>query len=581
MKKVVSLLLAVVMTAALITGCGAKNEQAAADAATASASAGAENTGNTAAATAQEPEAMPTTPITFTAYMGSGNTDQWDSPVAKKITELTGVTLKIENSVGDSKQRLSLMAASGDLPDFVFAGTDLGLLLQPNLIEKLDDLIEKYGPNIKTLYGDQIKRLRWSTEYPYIYCLGDAPVGDEPGEPNTGFLLQHAVVMEENYPKLKTVTDWENAIKTYYAKHPTFKSPDGTEQPTIPILLNGYDWGYFISIGNPANLATGNNDDEWAINPDTMEAKRHIITDSNKQYLQWLNNLWNQKLIDKESFTEQLDQYKAKLSSGRVLGAIDANWNYQYDVHPALKSAGMEDRMYGMYPCVLNESYKWNAYMDKGYCGFGSGMAITTKCSDKVRAMQFLNWMASPEAQVLNAWGIEGVHWKYDANGKRVFLPDVLTQKQNDKDFSKKTGIGCYAYPWPRYGSAFRDSTGNPVTPDTQQDIAGRYTETEKKVLAGYGVTMWRELYPQANDFKQAPYGAAYKIEGTLGPDNVAISNKLNDLSKKYCAKLIMAKPGEFDAIWSQFVKDMEAAGVRDLEKVFSQALKDRVELWK
>lgn len=571
MRRVLSFLLAVMMITALISGCGSSSKQRSDSTTETSSTAGTGSAANT----------MPKTPIEFSVYMGSGNTDKWDTPVAKKITELTGVSLKIENSVGDSKQRISLMAASGELPDLIFAGTDINLLLEVNAIEKLDDLIEKYGPNIKKVYGDQINRLKWSKEKPYIYCLGDAAVGDVQGDPVSGFQLQHAVVKEEGYPKLKTLADYENAIKTYYAKHPTFKGSDGKDLPTIPLLLNGYDWGYFISIGNPANMATGYADDEWAIDQNTLEAKRHILLDSNKEYLKWLNGMWNQGLIDKESFTEQVDQYKAKLSSGRVLAIIDANWNYTYDVHKALRAAGLEDRMYGSYPCTMNENVKYPEYQDKGYVGFGSGMAITAKCKDKVRAMQFLNWMASEEAQVLASWGIEGVHWKYDESGKRVFLPDILKQKNEDKDFTKKTGVSAYVYPWPRYGTAYKDSTGNPVNSDTPDQLANNYAQTEKEVLAAYGVKTWKDLYPQKSEFKQVPYGAAFKIEGSLSGDFTAISNKCNDIGKKYCPKLIMAKPGEFDTVWASFVKDMEAAGVRDIEAQFTQAIKDRIELWK
>jgi putative aldouronate transport system substrate-binding protein len=574
MKKVLSIFVAVMLIAAMISGCGSSSNPPADSSAASSASS------ETSAAASSEASAMPTEPIEFTAYMGSGSTDSWDTPVAKKITELTGVSLKIENSVGDGKQRISLMAASGELPDIIYASTNINLLIDVDGIEKLDDLIEQYGPNIKKLYGDQYKKLRWNKEKPNIYCLGDAAVNDEQGDPS-GFELQHAVVKELGYPKIKTVADFENAIKTYYAKHPTFKGPDGKEQPTIPLLLNGYDWGYYISIGNPANWATGSTDDEWAIDPTTLEAKRHIIKDSNKEYFRWMNGMWNQGLIDKESFTEPVEQYKAKLSSGRVLAIIDAAWNFQYDVHPALRAAGMEDRMYGRFPATLDESYICPEYQYKGYMGYGSGMAITTKCKDKVRAVQFLDWMCTEEAQILADWGIEGTHWNYDANGKRAFLPDVLKQKNEDKEFSKHTGIGAYVWPWPRFGTAYRDKAGNPVSSGTIENWTSNYTAIENEVLAGYGVKTWKELFPQKDQLPVAPFTGAYKIEGSLGSDFAALNNKLTDLSKKYCPRVIMAKPGEFDKVWDNFVKDMEAAGVREAEAQFTKAVQERVELWK
>jgi putative aldouronate transport system substrate-binding protein len=78
-------------------------------------------------------------PITFTMY--NVETDAYpdtdfSSPVAQEIKKATGVTLEIENAVSSDagKQKLSLMAASGDYPDFVYGKGDLSILklVDPN-----------------------------------------------------------------------------------------------------------------------------------------------------------------------------------------------------------------------------------------------------------------------------------------------------------------------------------------------------------------------------------------------------------------------------------------------------------------
>ena len=91
------------------------------------------------------------------------------------------------------------------------------------------------------------------------------------------------------------------------------------------------------------------------------------------------------------------------------------------------------------------------------------GIAISSTSKNKDRAFQFLDWMASDEAQVLVNWGIEGKHYKVE-NGKRVLLPEVQQQRNTDKDFKKKTGIGQYIYPFPQRGDGVVDSTGNTYT---------------------------------------------------------------------------------------------------------------------
>ena len=63
----------------------------------------------------------------------------------KKITELTGVTLKITHPVAGDEQAIPLMIASGDYPDLIFAKGDTGKLVDAGAIIKLDDYIEKKG----------------------------------------------------------------------------------------------------------------------------------------------------------------------------------------------------------------------------------------------------------------------------------------------------------------------------------------------------------------------------------------------------------------------------------------------------
>ncbi len=523
-------------------------------------------------------------PITFQVYIAEVDAapdKNFQSPVAKKITELTGVTLEIENLVGESKQRISLMAASGDYPDLIFAKGELSLLMDVDGVEKLDDLIERYGQNIKKLYGNNLGRLIYSKEKPNIYCLGDQPVDNINYEPADGFMIQLAVLKELGYPELRTLEDYENVIKAYYEKHPVFKNPSGEIQPTIPMIFNGYDWGYFISISDPAAYAAGvAGDGEWAIDIHTYEAKRRIISDSHKQYFMWLNHMWNQELVDKESFTQELEQYKAKLASGRCLATIDAAWNIHYDVRPALTVAGMDDRYYARLPLTLDPHVKYNGKQDSGYMGGGSGMAITSKCKDKVRAIQFLDWYCTEEAQILINWGIEGEHYIYNENGKREFFPEVQKAKVEDKLFRTKTGIGKYTYPWPMYGNLHKDSTGNPYTTDNPVEIMKSYSKAEKEYMDAYNIQFWGDIYPPEEEFPVKPWGAAWKHEGTMDADWKAVNDKILSICKKNLPKIIMAEPDEFETTWTGFVKQMEANGVRELEAQFTQAIKDRIELW-
>ena len=102
-----------------------------------------------------------------------------------------------------------------------------------------------------------------------------------------GFELQHAVVKELGYPPIKTVKDFENALKAYKDKHPTHS--DG--KPIIPLSLNAGEWQILITTTNPAVATTGAPDEgEFYIDPKTYEVKFHYLRPEEKEYFRWLNH---------------------------------------------------------------------------------------------------------------------------------------------------------------------------------------------------------------------------------------------------------------------------------------------------
>src|SRR5690554_143612 len=263
--------------------------------------------------------------ITYTMFSCDINSqyENMESLVGRKITELTGVRLQMEYPVGDVQQKIALMIASGDYPDLIyFKATEGAKLIQAGALLKLDLYIEKYGENIKKLYGEYLNRLRFSLQDPHIYGLGSMGVGGKEFDPSVGFQLQHAVVMELGYPRLKTLKDLEKALLTYIQKYPVI---DGQE--TIGLSLLADDWRFMISVTNPAFYATGAPDDgEYYIDPKTYQAVLHHTRPEEKEYFRWLNHMNHIGLLDPESFVQKYDQYLVKIASGRVLALADAKW---------------------------------------------------------------------------------------------------------------------------------------------------------------------------------------------------------------------------------------------------------------
>ncbi len=575
MKKILVISLVILMVLSLTVGC---TKETAEDKTTQPAQ---KTTSAPTSDKETETEAteVPLEPITLTMY--SVETDAYpdtdfSSPVAQEINRQTGVTLEIENAISSDagKQKLSLMAAAGEYPDLVYAKGDLSILKNVNAVVKLDDLIDEYAPNLKAFYGPDIVRLRWSLEDPFIYSVGGKELGQENLEPNSGFQLQFKVVKELGYPEIKTLKQYEDAIQTYYNAHPT--TEDG--QKTIPLSLLADDWRFLISVSNPANFATGNSDDgEWYVDPETLECTRHLTREEDKEYFRWLNHMNDIGLLDPDSFVQKYDDYKAKIATGRVLALADARWEIVEAV-TALKQDGKEDSLYGYFPVTLNETVKYADFQSTGYLG-GWGLCITTDCQDPVRAMQFLDWMCTEEAQILTHWGIEGEH--YDVvDGKRVMKQEMIDGNNSDPAFQQVTGIKKYCYPFPTYGNGILDSTGQVFTPfDTIENIIATQSDLENEVLAGYGVRAWKELYPQKDEFPVKSWGAAWLVN-MEDPDWKAADDRILHIGYAMVPAVIICDPSEFDAKWDEYQQALKDADLDMVTEQFTKALQDRSELW-
>ncbi|HEX7056662.1 MAG TPA: ABC transporter substrate-binding protein [Bacilli bacterium] len=531
--------------------------------------------------TASGPEAMDSgnnlEPITFT-YFSEDPSPNWNNmqdEVGKVITEKTGVTLKAEFAVGDPAQKIGLIASTGQYPDLISPKGDLGKLVDAGAMIDLAPLIEQYAPNIKKVIGPYMKRLRYSKDDPSIYVIPSySGVGQITFDAGGGFELQHAVVQELGYPEIRTVQDFENAIKAYKEKHPQI---DG--KPTIGLTLNSDDWHMYISVTNPAFFTTGAPDDgEFYIDPNTYEAKYHFLRPEEKEYFRWLNHMNDIGLLDPETFSQKYDQYKAKIATGRVLGLIDQKWDYQ-DGENALKTAGKFERGYGHYPVTLTTEFKDHSFQDTGFMA-GYGVGITTNCKDPVRAIKFLDFLASEEGQILINWGIEGKHYNVE-NGVRVIPKKVNDRKVNDAaNFSKETGIGLYALLSAHYGDGVKDSTGNYYTTNFPDQIVASYNDVEKEVLKNYNATTWKDLFPKEDEFPVKPWGAAWNIPVPGDSELAVLQNQMKDITWSYIPKAVLAKPGDFDKIWDEYLQKLKDAGVDKMDELYTQIVKERVALW-
>lgn len=562
-RKVVSLMLVSAMVAGMLAGCGSDSGSSKGGSSTETGSAAeASSSGETA------DDADDKSPITFEYFNADGKNGNWDNPVAKAITEATGVTLDVSYPVasqGDAKEDVALMIANDEYPDMIYAKGSATDLYQAGALIDMTDLIEKYGPNIKKMYGAEMEKLKWSQDDPGIYQLSYAGVNQKTLTTGGSCQIQWAALKENDYKYPKTLDEYEKMIKSYLAAHP--KTEDGLDM--IGITMSASDWHWMITLGNPAGLIADASPDngQWIIDDEYNVHYKHV-TDEEKEYFKWLCRMYSEGILDPNFATQTDDDYIAKVASGRVVAITDAEWHYS-QCEATLVADGKVDQTYVGLPVTLREDQVEKALLYQGTT-VGWGIGITKSCEDPVRAIKFLDYLCSDEGQILYHWGIEGENYFLDDDGQPYRTDEEVAKAQSDPDYAKNTGIDNYTG-FPIYGTGSYSEDGFPYTPTTKESVIANYNTAEKEGCEAMGFEMLTDMFAQPEEFDLLPYSALWAYQQ---PQELAEKQTiLDEIAWPGLVKCVTGTEDEFDGNWESMVQELTDNGLADAEEAMTEFL--------
>ena len=559
-RKVVSLMLVSAMVAGMLAGCGSDSGSSKGGSST--------ETGSAAEASSSGETADDKSPITFEYFNADGKNGNWDNPVAKAITEATGVTLDVSYPVasqGDAKEDVALMIANDEYPDMIYAKGSATDLYQAGALIDMTDLIEKYGPNIKKMYGAEMEKLKWSQDDPGIYQLSYAGVNQKTLTTGGSCQIQWAALKENDYKYPKTLDEYEKMIKSYLAAHP--KTEDGLDM--IGITMSASDWHWMITLGNPAGLIADASPDngQWIIDDEYNVHYKHV-TDEEKEYFKWLCRMYNEGILDPNFATQTDDDYIAKVARGRVVAITDAEWHYS-QCEATLVADGKVDQTYVGLPVTLREDQVEKALLYQGTT-VGWGIGITKSCEDPVRAIKFLDYLCSDEGQILYHWGIEGENYFLDDNGQPYRTDEEVAKAQSDPDYAKNTGIDNYTG-FPIYGTGSYSEDGFPYTPTTKESVIANYNTAEKEGCEAMGFEMLTDMFAQPEEFDLLPYSALWAYQQ---PQELAEKQTiLDEIAWPGLVKCVTGTEDEFDGNWKSMVQELTDNGLADAEEAMTEFL--------
>ncbi len=519
-----------------------------------------------------------------------------DNKTYKWIEEKFGVTFSWDILVGDKDQKIGVLIASGDLPDLV--EVDSEKFQGAGCLRDLKPLVEKYAPNLmkhysvawkKMLDADSEKDANGKITKEHIYSLPNYGVND--GIPSdtyynqNGWWIQKAVLKEFGYPVIKTIDQYFDLLEAYYKKYPTI---DGA--PTIPFNIITADWEAF-DLWNPPNFLAGfPNDGNGHV---TLENGKYVYTDNfvdanAKRWFKLANGYFQRGLIDPASFTDNRDQYYAKISQGRVLGMFIQGWQFMGDnAENALWSAGKDERTYAPLAITFDESIRPH-YRDQSLPNLQRGFGITVKCpEDKaIKILQFMDKMIEEENQKVLYWGFEGEDYLVDTDGSKTgtkggaYRTQAMRDMQKDPNYNQKH----YALLW-REEAPKLDGTLPSGYTRSMDDLPWEYELSQKQVdidlWKAYGVGSYAE-FVDPNPPKNAGWYPMWQCnpsaeKGGFEEEAAVAMTGFETVQRKYLPAMIMGKPEDFEKTWAEYEKLLKPL-TDTYNKFMQQQLDNRVE---
>lgn len=562
-KKLVALGLTIIMAASL-SACGGGNN---ANGNNASGTEPSDSAGASNSASASGQEDM--TPATFTYFNANSQVPDIDSnktEIGKKLEEQTGVNFKLQFPVGDVNTKIGTMIASGDYPDVLAPDTAIDKILDAKAFIPLNDLIDKYGPNIKRVYGPYYNQMKQADGNIYFLPFS-AVVGKYQPAPKIeqgAFFIQRRVLKEFGYPKIKTLDEYFDLIKKYNDAH---KSEGLTGFTTLT-----YDWRTMGLFNAPMHLAGYPNDGDVIVDMNTHKSDIYADDDYTKTWLKKLNEINNEGLYDKSSFVNNYDQYLAKVSSGKVLGFFDYEWEVDQAIQN-IRKTGNDDLDYMPLPIVFDENTK-DQYLDPNSFVDNRGVGITTSAKDPERIIKFFDNMLKEENQIMIQWGFKGETYEVDDQGRFYQTPEQI-EARKDNATNQKVGFTYFNYSWPMYGLGSTFSDGNSYAVNRQPEVAqASFTEGDKNILDKYGVKTFSEMFATPDD---RPWYPAWSISIEQGSPAEIFQQKSKDVKLKYFPKLVLANPDQFDAIWDEYIKEFNKLDVKGFESTMDGLIADKI----
>ena len=449
---------------------------------------------------------------------------------AYKDTNIKLVSASSKN-LSDEVQAFNLTVASGKLPDIISLAyperlEDLGM--QGGMIP-LNDLIDKYAPNIKAFFEKYPR-------YKKDAVAADGNIYLIPGfydwyrmKASQGLYIRKDWLNKLNLPVPNTMEEFYQTLKAFKEKDP---NGNGI-QDEVPYFERTVEYAEKELVGlfgaHTGFYVDGNEVKYGPTQERFKEAMREVI--------KW----YKEGLIDQEIFTRGFQARDYMLRND--LGGCTFDWfssTTSYNTDPKLKEKIKDFEFVAIAP----QLYKDKRYAPDGRTTNLGGWGISVTAKNPVEIIKYFDYWFSEKGNELANWGIEGDTFKRDENGKKYFTDKVMKAEN-------KTPL-----------QVLRD--------EGVQFRMGMAQDYEyEKAWADPQASEWMEWYTKEGFIVEPMPTVKYTTKENKRFQK--IKSQLDMTVKEMCQKWILGS-ADFDATYDEFVKRLNSVGLQEALEINQKA---------
>ena len=471
----------------------------------------------------------------------------WNDDAARRVTEETGVTLNISKPVADDNQKLMLMIASGEIPDFICMDMSCPLydtLIESGLVIDLETLADQYAPELRQNADAEVfNNYHWQDGKTYAFTTSiegekyqqwakeyNALVGSN----QSIWTIRKDYYEEIGRPDMTTPEGFIAALEKLHALHPdkiAFYAGDCGLSTSLSesLSVTGYQFGI----------------PSYVVNEDgTLSHK--LRSQEFHDALMFLQTLASKGLLTRDSFIDTKDVNQAKVASGDCI-------LYTWTIGDGKKvPEDNPDTVYEILP-------PFSTYRQTRTGNGWNATFVSAEPTGLARRASFLSYLASYDGHAALFWGnkaadgetysgdtSKGPHYFLEENGKPTAFAQYYADKQADWDgIEKSNGLSTY---W--FAASGLWNTINFWIPGDEEYAA------------------YNQMYADHIVYKPEFASLAPAVDSDAG----VVKSKLDTLFKASGVKIVFAETAEAaEAEYQDYLKKAEELGLSVYEAAITE----------